>query len=80
MTLPESAVSELVEVARLGEGADFIRSLVEVALQALIDTEAAAAIGAGRYERTDERVAERNGVRSRTLSTTAGGLSIFLCK
>jgi len=80
MTLPESAVSELVEVARRGEGADFIRSLVEVAFQALIDAEATQAIGAGRYERSDDRVAERNGVRSRTLATTAGDLHLGIPK
>jgi putative transposase len=80
MTLPESAVSELVEVARLGDGTDFIRSLVEVALQSLIDAEATTAIGAGRYERSDGRVTERNGVRPRTLSTTAGDLHLGIPK
>jgi putative transposase len=42
-----------MEVFRTGEGTDFIRECVRVAMQELIDAEATAAIGAGRYERTD---------------------------
>jgi hypothetical protein len=41
-------------------------------LQELIESEASAVIGADRYERTPERVTERNGVRWRELMTKAG--------
>ena len=69
MALSQSALSELHEVFRSGEGTDFIRECVRVAMQEFIDAEATAAIGAGRYERTDTRATERNGSRPRLLTT-----------
>ena len=51
MALSQSALSELQEVFRSGEGTEFIRECVRVAMQELIDAEATAAIGAGRYAR-----------------------------
>jgi len=46
----------------------------------LIDAEAAAFIGAATHERSDGRVAVRNGSRSRTLSTMAGDLDLRIPK
>ena len=46
MALPDSALSELMEVFRTGEGTDFIRECVRVAMQELIDAEATSVIGA----------------------------------
>lgn len=80
MTLPESALSELIERTRPGEGTDFIRQLAEWAYQALIDTEATAAIGAGPYERSGDRITERNGTRPKTLATVAGDLNLGIPK
>ena len=40
MALSDSALSELAEVFRTGEGTDFIRECVRVAMQELIDAEA----------------------------------------
>ena len=76
MALSDSALSELAEVFRTGEGTDFIRECVRVAMQELIDAEATAAIGAGRYERTESRVTERNGSRPRLLTTHAGDIAL----
>ena len=53
MALSQSALSELAEVFRTGEGTDFIRECVRVAMQELIDAEATTAMGAGGYERTE---------------------------
>jgi transposase-like protein len=39
----------------------------------LIDAEATSVIGAGRYDRTESRVTERNGSRPRLSVTRAGG-------
>ncbi len=39
MALPESALSELLDVFRAGDGADLIRDTVRVALQDLIELE-----------------------------------------
>lgn len=80
MALSQSALSELQEVLRTGEGTDFIRECVRVAMQELIDAEATAAIGAGRYERTESRVTERNGSRSRLLTTHAGDVQLAIPK
>jgi transposase-like protein len=78
MALSQSAVSELLEAFRAGDGVDLIRESVRTVLQELIEAEATEVIGAGRYERTDTRVTDRNGSRPRLLTTKAGdvGLSI----
>ena len=80
MALSQSAVSELLEVFRTGEGTEFIRECVRVAMQELIDAEATSAVGAGRYERTGSRVTERNGSRPRLLTTTAGDVPLAIPK
>jgi putative transposase len=80
MALSQSAVSELFEVFRTGEGTDFIRECVRVAMQELIETEATAAVGAGRYERTETRRTERNGSRPRLLTTHAGDVQLSIPK
>ena len=49
-------------------------------LQELVELEAAQAIGAGRYERTEERVTHRNGSRTRLLSTKAGDVELHIPK
>ena len=41
MALSQSAVSELLEASRAGDGADLIRESVRIVLQELIETEAA---------------------------------------
>ena len=48
--------------------------------QELIEAEATEAIGAGRYERSADRVTERNGHRSRLLATQAGDLELKIPK
>ena len=53
MALSESAVSELLDAFRAGDGVDLIRDAVTMVLQELIEIEATEKIGAGRYERTD---------------------------
>ena len=59
---------------------DRIRAAAENGYQALIDAEAAGKIGAARWERTDTRMAVRNGSCSRVLSTTAGDLELRIPK
>jgi transposase-like protein len=80
MALTESALSELLAALQVGEGVDLVRELAGWALQQLIETEATAAIGAGRYERSGDRVAERNGHRPRVLSTKAGDMDLKIPK
>jgi len=80
MALSQSALSELLEAFRAGDGVDLIRESVRVALQELIEVEAAEVIGAGRYERTDHRTTHRNGNRPRLLTTKAGDVQLAIPK
>jgi putative transposase len=80
MALTESAVSELLEAFRAGQGVDLIRESVRMVLQELIEAEAAEVIGAARYERTTMRTTQRNGHRDRQLSTQAGDVSLRIPK
>ena len=43
-------------------------------LQRLMDYDAEGRIGAGRYERSDERLTQRNGFRERSYDTRVGTL------
>ncbi|MFN3216301.1 MAG: hypothetical protein ACE367_07395 [Acidimicrobiales bacterium] len=55
MALSESAVEELLEAIGVGDGTDLIRELAQWALQQLIENEATIEIGAGLWQRSDER-------------------------
>ena len=80
MALSQSAVSELLEAFRAGQGVDLIRESVRMVLQELIEAEAAEVIGAARYERTTTRTTQRNGHRDRQLSAQAGDVSLRIPK
>jgi putative transposase len=80
MALEESAVSELLDALRVGEGTDLVRELAQWALQQLIEVEATARIGADPWERSPERVTHRNGTRPKVLSTKAGDLHLAIPK
>jgi transposase, mutator family len=79
----QSAVSTLIrEVLADPDLAhdDVFRRLLQAGLQDLVDAEAAAVIGAGRYERTPERTNRRNGKRLKTVATTAGEVELAIPK
>jgi len=80
MTLSQSALSELLEAIRAGDGLDLAREAFRLVAQELIELEATQAIGASRHERTDERVTHRNGSRTRLLSTKAGDVELHIPK
>ena len=80
MALSQSVLSELLDAFRAGDGVDLIRDAVQLVLQELIEVEATEQIGAGRYERTDTRVTERNGSRPRLLTTQAGDVELRIPK
>ncbi len=80
MALSQSALSELLDAFRTGDGVDLIRDSVRVALQELIELEATERIGAAPYERTEDRVTERNGHRPRMLTTKAGDVELRIPK
>jgi putative transposase len=72
----------LLDVVRKGEepGADFLREAVRRMVHELMGAEVTAQIGAGRYERTDERTAQRNGYRSRAWDTRVGTIELAIPK
>jgi transposase-like protein len=80
MALSQSALSELLDAIRAGNGTDVLREAMALVLQELIELEASQAIGAARYERTDERTTHRNGSRTRLLSTKAGDVELHIPK
>ena len=80
MALDQSALLELLGELKLTDVTDRIRVATETLYQELIDAEAAAFIGAAPFERSPERVTQRNGTRPRTLTTTAGDLELRLPK
>src|SRR5215203_989348 len=72
----------LPDTLRKGEESaeDPLRQIVRWAVQELMEAEVAAQIGAGRYERTDERSTQRNGVRRRDWDTRVGTLELGIPK
>ncbi|UFS61116.1 IS256 family transposase [Subtercola endophyticus] len=80
MALDNSALLELLGQLKLTDVSDRVRVATETLYQELIDAEAAAFIGAGPYERSTDRVTQRNGVRQRLLTTTAGDLQLKIPK
>lgn len=80
MTITNSDLNELLDAIRAGGDIDVVRRGVELMLQALIDAEATAQIGAERFERSDSRTTQRNGTRDRLLSTKAGDVDLKIPK
>ncbi|RQP08938.1 MAG: IS256 family transposase [Microbacteriaceae bacterium] len=80
MALDQSALLELLGELRDTDVTDRIRVATEKLYQELIDAEAAAVIGAAPFERTPERVTQRNGTRPKTITTTAGQLDLRIPK
>ena len=77
MTEDRLPLAELL--AKAGD-ADFLRSVAEAVLQMLMEADVEGLIGAGRHERTGERLNYRNGFRDRTLDTRLGSLQLRIPK
>jgi transposase-like protein len=80
MALDNAAVLEVLEAMQAAGVEDRVRAAAQTIYQALIDAELTSVIGAGPWERTGERMAQRNGSRSRILTTTAGDLELRIPK
>jgi len=57
---------------------ELIHAQVRVAIETAVHEELAIALGAGRYERHDERRGYRNGVKTRTLTGPTGPMTLTL--
>jgi transposase-like protein len=70
----------LAELLAKAGDSDFLRSVAEAVLQMLMEVDVEGLIGAGRHERTGERLNYRNGFRDRTLDTRLGSLQLRISK
>src|SRR4051794_22970811 len=77
MTGARLPLAELLEKA--GE-TDFLRAVAEAVLQLLMESDVEGLIGAGRYERSAERLNYRNGFGDRALDTRLGTLQLRVPK
>jgi putative transposase len=80
VALDQSALLEVLGALKTAEVDDRIRQAAQTIYQALIEAELTAVIGAAPHERTDARIAQRNGHRPRLLATTAGDLALRIPK
>lgn len=79
MTDPTMALMAYLRKHDLLEG-DFLREAVQLLMQQLIELEASEQIGAGRYERSPDRVNHRNGYRPRQWETRVGEVPLRIPK
>ena len=70
----------LVELLEKADDGDFLRAVAEAVLQLLMEADVESVIGAGRHERSPERLNYRNGHRARTLDTRLGSLQLRIPK
>jgi len=77
MTEERLPLVELLQ--KVGEG-DFLRSVAEAVLQLLMEADAEGLIGAGRHERSPDRLNYRNGYRERALDMRLGSLQLRIPK
>ena len=77
MTEDRLPLAELLQKA--GDG-DFLRAVAEAVLQLLMEADVEGLVGAGRHERSPERLDWRNGYRERTLDTRLGSLQLRVSK
>ena len=70
------ALAELVRKAEEHGDVDFLREGVRVLTQALMEIEVSQQLGAERYERTGDRVGQRNGYREREWDTRVGTIGL----
>src|SRR4249919_3268259 len=80
MALDNAALLEVLEAMQAAGVEDRVRTAAQTIYQALIDAELTSVIGAAPFERTASRTAQRNGTRSKTVTTTAGDLELRIPK
>ena len=76
MPISDSADTELAQLVGSGTAGEVIHELVSQRLQALIEAEAASALGADRHQRTVEKRGLPNSDGERLLDTPAGDVQL----
>ena len=71
VALDQSALLEVLDALKVAEVDDRIRQAAQTIYQALIEAELTSVIGAAPHQRTEGRVGQRNGHRSRLLTTVS---------
>ena len=80
MTHDHSALLTQLDALKGADTANVFAELIRTGLQALIEAEATEKLGAGRYERTEQRTTHRNGHRTKTVATTSGDVDVKIPK
>ena len=80
MALDQFALLELLDALKAADADDVVRRSLEAVLQALVDAEATARIGAEPHQRTETRTTQRNGYRDRLVTTAAGDVELRVPK
>ena len=80
MTHDHSALLAQLDALKSADVGAVFAELIRAGLQALIEAEATETIGAGRYQRSEDRSTHRNGHRSKTVSTTSGDIEVKIPK
>ena len=80
MTMDHAALLEVLEAMKSAGVNERVKTAAQTMYQALIEAEATAVIGAGRWEHSPDRTAHRNGYRPRVFSTAAGDLELAILK
>ena len=70
----------LVELLQKSGESDSLRAVAEAVLQILMEADVEGLIGAGRHERSTDRLNYRNGYRERSLDTRLGSLQLRIPK
>ena len=80
MALDQFALLELLDALKAADADDVVRRSLEAVLQALVDAEATARVGAEPHQRTETRTTQRNGYRDRLMTTAAGDVELRIPK
>lgn len=77
---PEEAAMAMAAWNECGDAREFACRVLAAVMNAMMDSEAQEACGAGRNERSEGRTNSRNGYRRRTLRTAAGEVELAIPK
>lgn len=78
--IPQVVLENLLETILNSNDIDVLREVAQWILQQLVEADVSTKIGAQRYEQTEKRNNQRNGIRERSLDTRVGRLNLAIPK